>query len=182
MTIFSAVRNLFNKLTGFDQVVSLTVLYLLSFFFREQLNVYQSASLHYLISNQLTITTLVMLFIYFLIVMDLVYYICCLINYQRAVQKLKTTTDSVDTQALVDKIVTSYIEPIYALNRLFMLPIMAYLLASNLIGFHLTALFASFSTSDYVALTIAIISINFHVLPSLKNFVWRHIYFSNNIL
>lgn len=182
MTIFSAVRNLFNKLTGFDQVVSLTVLYLLSFFFRGQLNVYQSASLHYLISNQLTITTLVMLFIYFLIVMDLVYYICCLINYQRAVQKLKTTTDSVDTQALVDKIVTSYIEPIYALNRLFMLPIMAYLLASNLIGFHLTALFASFSTSDYVALTIAIISINFHVLPSLKNFVWRHIYFSNNIL
>ncbi|WP_056981787.1 hypothetical protein [Lentilactobacillus kefiri] len=177
MTMFSTVRNLFNKLTGFDQVISLTVLYLLSFFFRGQLKAYQSAFQSYVAHNQLTITTLVMLFVCFLIAMELIYYGCCAITYRRACQKIKTSSEEIDTQALVDKIISAYVEPIYALNRLFMLPIMAYLLASNLIGFHLTALFASFSTADYVALTVAIISISCHVLPSLKNFVWRHLSF-----
>lgn len=177
MTIFSTIRNIFNKLTGFDQVISLTVLYLLSFLFRGQLKAYRSASLHYIMSNQLTITTLVMLFAYFLIAMDLIYYSCGTITYQRTHQKIKNSPKEIDTQALIDKIISAYVEPIFALNRLLMLPIMAYLLASNLIGFHLTILFASFSTADYVSLTVAIISIGCHVLPSLKNFVWRHLFF-----
>lgn len=160
-----------NELEGIDKLISLVVLYLLSFFYSGIFNDRKSNLLKYINANQTTTRNTVMLLCYFLIVADILYYTCAFINYKRASHIPNLAPEA--PKIIVDNVFKDYINPIFKLNFLFGALIITSLLVSNLIRLNVLTLFNSLNTGSIIAIILMLFSVACHTFLPIKNFFWR---------